>query len=340
MIQRLAIHKVGNPTNEENILLSKKEVAIDVEVRELLEQYFTKSFQFHEFYQFTHSSNLELNECYHFVQKIFEEPSTIMEQSQNLAHHLYENSTHPKIKAGEFYVVYFNTTNLIGEMVDAVGLFKSENKEHFLKVYPQGEAFDVDSEEGININKLDKGCIIFNTDEENGYVLSVVDKTNKSSEAALFWIDHFLNAQPREDQYYQTSNTLEMYKTFVEKQLPEEFENLSRLDQADLKNRTMNYFQENSSFDLEVFEDQVLVEPDLIDSFTDYKNTYANERDLQIAETFDISDKAVRKQQRHYKSVIKLDKNFHIYVHGDRSKILQSEDEDGRFYKLYFTDEH
>ena len=41
-----------------------------------------------------------------------------------------------------------------------------------------------------------------------------------------------------------------------------------------------------------------------------------------------------------YKSIIKLDKNFHIYVHGDRSKIEHGEDDKGRFYKLYFNAEN
>ena len=48
---------------------------------------------------------------------------------------------------------------------------------------------------------------------------------------------------------------------------------------------------------------------------------------------------AVKKQQRHFKSVIKLDKNFHIYVHGDRKMIETGQDEKGKFYRLYFEKE-
>ena len=36
------------------------------------------------------------------------------------------------------------------------------------------------------------------------------------------------------------------------------------------------------------------------------------------------------------KRVLRLDKNFHVYIHGDNSKIEVSEDEKGRFIKLYF----
>jgi len=38
--------------------------------------------------------------------------------------------------------------------------------------------------------------------------------------------------------------------------------------------------------------------------------------------------------------VLKLDKNFHIYIHGDRNLIEQGEEPDGRkFYKIYYEEE-
>lgn len=67
--------------------------------------------------------------------------------------------------------------------MDAVGLFKSENKDTFLKVYPSGDGFEIESQQGVNINKLDKGALIFNTDKENGYIVAIVDNTNKGAEA-------------------------------------------------------------------------------------------------------------------------------------------------------------
>jgi len=77
-------------------------------------------------------------------------------------------------------------------MLDAVGLFKSENKDTYLKVEPVMEGYEIESRQGININKLDKGCLVFNTDKENGYVLSIVDNTNKGNEAQ-YWKDDFLS---------------------------------------------------------------------------------------------------------------------------------------------------
>jgi hypothetical protein len=52
-----------------------------------------------------------------------------------------------------------------------------------------------------------------------------------------------------------------------------------------------------------------------------------------------FSESAVKKQARVFKSVIKLDKNFHIYVHGNRELIEQGTDEKGKYYKVYYKEE-
>ena len=49
---------------------------------------------------------------------------------------------------------------------------------------------------------------------------------------------------------------------------------------------------------------------------------------------------AVKKQARVFKSVLKLDKNFHIYIHGNRDLIEQGTDERGRkYYNIYYEEE-
>ena len=60
-----------------------------------------------------------------------------------------------------------------------------------------------------------------------------------------------------------------------------------------------------------------------------------------LPEQFDISSSAVKRQSRGLKSVIKLDKNFHIYVHGDRQRIQRGFDEASglHYYQLFFDDE-
>ena len=288
---------------------------------------------------FYHEADLNLNEVYAYASKIFENPKKLGEQSVNLAKHLYEHSNHPKIKGGEFYVVYFDECTINGETVDAVGLFKSENKDTFLKIYPSEDGFEIESQQGVDINKLDKGCLIFNTEKENGYVVAVVDNTNKGAEAH-YWIDDFLHIRQRKDEYYNTQNIIAMTKNFVTKALPQEFE-ISKADQADLTNRTLNFFKEKDTFNIDEFTNEVIGQPEVIDSFNKYRNEYQKEQDIEIADSFTISDTAVKKQARVLKSIIKLDKNFHIYIHGNNQYIKKGYDETTGmyFYQLFFKEE-
>ena len=188
----ITLHKVGSKIEDEGILFSKSELRTNDSLNNVLLNYFLSPFKSDEFYHLYHDSDIKYNEVYGFVSEIFDNPNSLYEQSVNLARHLYEQSVHPKIKSGEFYTVYFKDCIINNNTVDAVGLFKSENKDTFLKIYPSVDGFDIESEKGININKLDKGCLIFNTERENGYVIAVVDNSSKGTEAQ-YWMDDFLH---------------------------------------------------------------------------------------------------------------------------------------------------
>ena len=38
------------------------------------------------------------------------------------------------------------------------------------------------------------------------------------------------------------------------------------------------------------------------------------------------------------KSVVRLDKNLHLYIHGDKGKVEESKDEKGKFLKVYYEE--
>ncbi|MFA6806597.1 MAG: nucleoid-associated protein [Bacteroidales bacterium] len=336
-LNKLCAHWVGNKTDE-LLIQSKQEIDIEDELlRDTLISYFFNSFKTEDYYNFYHESDLKYNEVYGYASDIFENPSIIFEQSINLAKHLYEKSIHPKVKGGEFYVVYFQECILNGMSLDAIGLFKSENKDTFLKVRSTSENFGIEAEKGININKLDKGCLIFNAEKENGYIVAIVDNTNKGSEAQ-YWVDDFLHIKQRQDEYFNTNNLLSMCKTFVTKDLPTRFD-VSKADQADLLNKSVQFFKEKDNFDIREFANQVMEQPEVIESFNSFKQEYEEGLGLEIMDNFNISESAVKKQARSFKSVIKLDKNFHIYVHGDRKLIEQGQDERGKYYKVYYREE-
>ena len=338
-IQSIVVHNVGNKLNDEDIRFSKSELRTDDSINDLLLTYFFSPFKSNEYYNLYHESDIKLNEVFSYVSDIFDNPEALFDQSENIAKHLYEKSVHPKVKGGELYVVYFNDCIVDGETVDAVGLFKSETKETFLKVYPENDGYSIESEAGINIHKLDKGCLIFNTEREKGYLISVVDNLNKGGEAQ-YWIDHFLHVKPRNDEYYQTKNVLNMCKSFVVEKFPEQFD-VSKADQAEMLNKSVKFFKENDNFDLDDYANEVMQTPDMISSFKSYKTEFEVEHDLKLSDNFDISNTAVKKQSKFFKSIIKLDKNFHIYVHGDSQQIEKGFDQASgmNFYKLFYKEE-
>lgn len=336
-IKSITVHNVGNKLNQENIQFSKKLLTINEEMNNILIGHFLYHFKSNEYFNFYHEIDLNMNEVFVCVNKIFENKDSLQEQSINLAKHLYEQSSHPKIKGGEFYTVYFKDCIIDGETVDAVGLFKSENKDTFLKIYPSIDGFEIESEQGININKLDKGCLIFNTEKEKGYVVAVVDNTNKGNDAQ-YWIDDFLHVRPRKDEYYNTQNVLSLCKNFVKKELPQHFE-VSKPDQVEMLNKSVKFFKDNENFNMTEFANEVICNPDIIQSFNQFKSSFQQDYDVEIADNFAISESAVKKQARSLKSIIKLDKNFHIYIHGGRELIEQGEDKKGKFYKVYYMEE-
>ncbi|MDR0603523.1 MAG: hypothetical protein LBG80_04370 [Bacteroidales bacterium] len=77
-----------------------------------------------------------------------------------------------------------------------------------------------------------------------------------------------------------------------------------------------------------------------IESFNQYKSAWQQEYEIDIPDDFTISDSAVKKQACIFKSVIKLDKNFHIYIHGNRNLIQQGADKTGKYYKIYYQEEN
>lgn len=339
-IDKLVVHQIGSKTEEEGVMFSKYPLVLDDErTRELLMNYLLTPFKAGEYYHLTHESDINQNNVYAMATTIFDDPGSFLDQSVNLATHLYEQSVHPKIKIGEFYVVYFNNCVIEGEVVDALGLFKSESKETFLKVSGNGDGFEITYDAGINVNKLDKGCMIFNFEREKGYLLSIVDTINKSAEAQ-YWRDNFLSIKPRKDEYHQTKSYLDMCKTFVLEQVPKEFD-VSKADQADFLNKSATYFKKNDEFEFNEFASQVIKQPEVLESFKVYKNQYQAENDVEINDGFVISEAAVKKQSKVFKSIIKLDKNFHIYVHGNSEYIVKGFDEKTgmHYYQLFFKQE-
>lgn len=339
LLDQLMVHHVGNKANGESLLLSNSILRPDATISQLLQTYFLTPFKNEQFYNLWHDEQLEKNDVFAAVSTLFDHKEEFVDRSKDLAKWLFEQSNHPKIKSGEFYVALFSDCHIEGEVVDAIGLFKAENKDTYLKVFARGNQMSVESDDGFNINKLDKGCLIFNLEREHGYVVSVVDNTNRGADA-LYWIDSFLGLRLRGDAFSHTRQAMTMCRKFISDEMPGSFE-VSKADQADLLNRSLGYFKEAETFSLDDFNQKVMVQPEVMETFNNYCQKFSEEYDVEIPEEFNVSEQAVKKEARGMKSVIKLDKNFHIYIHGDRARLRWGVDEETglRYYQLLFESE-
>ncbi len=339
-IQALSIHQVGNKNEEEGVQQSEESITIqDETLHELLLHYFFSHFEQPEFYAFTFSDDdILLNPLYKYATTIFEDASTLHDQSISIAKHLYERSIHPNIKSGDLIVSLVKEVMIDDEIVDAICIFKSELKDAFLQLKNNEGHFAIDYDKGINIEKLDKGAIILNTEKEDGYKICVIDRSNRFKEA-MYWKDEFLKVKSRSDNYHATKNFIQMTKSFVKDRLKP----LDEVDQADvagIMHRSKEFFKHQESFEQDNYEKFILQNEEYVADFQEYKLDYQSERSVELPEEFDISQEAFKKSSRVFRSVIKLDKNFHIYVHGNRNMIEKGEETDGRkFYKMYYEKE-
>jgi len=337
-LDNLITHHVGSPHLEEDLVLSQEVSQLSTETESYLLRYFILPFKTEEFFKFSHSVEIGMNEVYNLTQKIFANPDELINCSQSLAKLLFQHSTHPKIKAGEFNAALFSNIVIDNKVVNALGLFKSETETPFIEMQQQKGHFNIQHQYGFELKNIDKGCLIFDIDQESGYKLLIIDHANKGNEA-LYWREDFLQVATITSEFHHTKQFLDITKNFVTQKMSEEFE-VSKTDQIDLLNRSVSYFKTHEKFEKEDFEEEVLQQDDIINSFRSFDRSYRAENDIEVEDSFDISATAVKKQAKIFKSVLKLDKNFHIYIHGNKNLIEKGEDETGRkFYKIYFNEE-
>jgi hypothetical protein len=333
-------HRVGNPSRGEGLKLSTAPLTLNDElVRSMMLKYFLQGMNTEEQYAFSHLSDLALNEVYHYALQIFDQPHLLTAVSRQIAQFLYSKSTHVRVKEGELYVALLKNVPFEQGFCTALGIFKSETKDSFLKVLEHGQNLEVVHEEGVATHKLDKGCLIFDTRRSTGLVACLVDHTNKQHDAQ-YWVNSFLQVQPIANDYRLTNAALDCARQFVQQVYPNQFD-VQRTDQMALLDRSLSYFSNNDTFSADGFATEVLHHDAVIDAYNGFKDKYANAHGAVFEDQFSIAGSAVQKQAKGYKTVLKLDKNFHVYIHGRRDLIERGTDPASgkHYYKLYFDEE-
>ena len=341
-IDSLSIHRVGNKSRLEPIFLSESTFAINDEIMPLLKEFFFKPFRDKEenYFKFAHDVDLEYNDMYNFATEVFNNPSSVHEVGKKITKHLYEQSNHPHIKNGEVYVTYLSNVLIDNNKVDAIGIFKSELKTDFLQFEEKESNLEIILQQGINLTKLDKGCIIFNYEKEDGYKILTVDSNRYD---ARYWLEHFLSVEVFEDENFKTKKYLKFCEDFAKDVvLPAE----DKKEEVMFMNRSMNYFAKNDEFEEQNFMNEVIDNPDLMAEFKNYKVDKGAKYSVEDLTNFPIANAAVSDARKKMKNVINLDTNIQIkldFVNPESAEkfVEKGWDEEKQmyYYLVYFNKE-
>ncbi|RIV32467.1 nucleoid-associated protein [Flagellimonas lutimaris] len=341
-IESISLHRVGNKSKNESAFLSAEPFSLNDEMSGLLKEYFFKPFREKEenYYKFSHEVDLEFNEICNSVSEIFDNPSDNHRLSKKITTHLFEQSNHPHIKSGEVYVVHFSDMVIDNQKTDAVGIFKSELKHDFLQFEENEHNLEILIRQGININKLDKGCIVFNTSREEGYKVLSVDSNRYD---AKYWLENFLGVAPLTDENFYTKNYLKFCQNFAKDVvLPAE----DKQQEVMFMNRAVNHFAKNDNFEESSFLNEVMENPELIPEFKHYKVEKGPKYSIEDVSNFDIANKAVSDARKKIKNVINLDTNIQIkmdFINPESAEkfVEKGWDEERQmyYYLVYFNKE-
>ncbi|MBL7828634.1 MAG: nucleoid-associated protein [Saprospiraceae bacterium] len=340
-LSRLAATWVGNKQRYEGVVIPKHTlVPLHDYAEEIMTTSMLKPFEkTEEFFYFYHDEDVSNHQVFQICNLIFQDPEQFSEQAGKLAQLLYEHCEYPRVQGGEFFVALFDDLMLQGEPTQAIGLWKVQTKDPYVKTERTPESFALNVLEGIPVNKPEVAALIFNMDETEGYRVCAIESVSKKDERS-FWKEDFLRLRPIEDNYFNTRHYISMAGEFITQKAPFKF-GLDRTETIDLLNRSGDYFKDNDIFEVNDFTQSIFPEAEQQEAFQEFRDSYTKAYAVPLEEQFDISKQAVKKEFKVFKSVIKLDKNFHIYVHGRRDLIERGFDEDKgkKYYKVYFEAE-
>lgn len=329
-IKAAVVQRVGNKSNDDGVAFSDSLCQMDG-VEEHLLNLINASFKFDDWKQFYFIDDLELNPTYRFVSKIFDDEGCLVKQANNLARHLYEQSIHPNIKIGEFYVVLLENCVIDGVATNAIGLFKSEVMETVLTIKMEQNHLVLSPQMGMSLKKLEKGCIVFNVEKEQGYKVAVVDNSNTKTDAR-YWAENFLHVKDCNDDYHQTVRLMDMCAGFVQ-QLKEQ----SEVDSAIAAKRAVEILKSEDVLQVDELAEKICDTKEQKQAFETYKLAYEEEHG-DFANEVNVVVKAANKKPVTKMNVLKLGKEFEVRIINPNAEIVAGEDDirGKNYYTLFY----
>ena len=198
----LVLAKVGHPQRDEPLQTSKEVFKVGESDQETLANLFLKPFKNLTAHRFSHHSSLDQHEMNAYAAAIFASDAGLLEKGCDIAKRLYAKSNHPNIKSGDLCISLIKDIDIDGELTQGLCILKSESVVPFLSISTRDGDLELHTEQGINPEKIDKGCLILNHLASKGYYVLTFDRTGSDSR---FWVRDFLGVVPITDSPFLTN---------------------------------------------------------------------------------------------------------------------------------------
>jgi len=324
-VNKFVVHHVGNKGKGDGLIFSENQKNVS-NISPYIISLFEKSFISEEKFAFSFEPDVSFNPVYNFVKKIFENPDEFHNQTVNISRYLYEKSTHASIQSGELCFTYFENLEYGENIVNAILIFKSENKEKILDVRSNENGLFLEAVSGIGLSKIDKGCLILDSDMENGYLIYLVN--NLVNNNVKYWNEDFLHISTLCDDYSLTKSYLSIVRQAVKEACVDD-----KIEEVSNLSKVLSYFENNTVFKQDDF--LKCFDKEIVKDFFIEKTKSSLKSDV---DEFNISEKALKVQKKTLKRIIKLDKNFEIVIKSDDVLIERDVDGKGMYYKIYYKE--
>lgn len=338
---QLVLAKIGNPSRDEPLQTSKQPFKVSDEDQKTLCPIFLKPFRNLVGQRFVHHSSLDKNEINMSATAIFDDAASLLTQGCEIATRLYSKSSHPNIKSGDLCISLLKNIDLDGEMKRAICILKSESVTPFLSISARDGDLQLETEQGINPEKIDKGCLILEHLEKKGFYVLTFDRAGAESR---FWVRDFLGVRPIPDSALLSKRVAEMAVSAV---APEAVaQDSPPWDVNEPAQEALSYLKGQKNFSLQEFEEQALRTDEAKSRFAEERKRVEEEEGIKLEENFDISKRDVTKAKKFMKSIMKLDTGVEIRLRpkvvdkpGDVLEKGFDESRKMNYIKVYFNED-
>ena len=327
-VHRLQDHDIHGYNGNESFLKEEN-------LRKPISQLLSKNVQAHSVYSFNTGNHPNNQSLRNLILTGLNDPDYLNAVSKELA--IIYAKDMPGEKSITTFLLFasFSDLEFNEKRLNGLGIFILETRNDLLSIEKNEHAFELELIKGISLKKIEN-CALFIQQEQDSEVF-VFPGSYGINQVKNHFMDDFLKIVPVENSYNRTNREMELSKRFIDEELAEE----DKLERINVLDKSIQYLKENEVFDLDNFKQNVFEKPEIAAAYDHYRTKQVEDHEIELIDEFEISKEALKKNSRYIRSVIKLDKNFHVYVHGNRQHITRGFDPDKNmhYYQLYFNKE-